>query len=375
MVEKKRIILSGNTAWGMYNFRHKLLEHLVAEGYDVYVSAPYDETFFSKMEAIGCHTVDMPVSAKGTNPVKDFLLIAKYRRLLKRIKPFLSITYTIKPNIYGSMAAQSCHVSHLPVTTGLGYVFLTENLTSKIAKRLYRMAFAKAPQVWFLNSADIQTFRSMHLISDEKIRQLNGEGVDTGFFDFYDRSQRERPVLKFLFVGRLLYDKGLGEFAEAARQLRTRYPHVEFHVLGNYWQDNPSAVSEETMQQWIDQGAIIYDGATNDVRPYLHDADCMVLPSYREGMSCSLMEAASTGLPLVATNVPGCRELVVDNESGMLCEPRDARSLERALEKVILLSSEQRLAMGRRSRDLMVSTYSYEHIIDQYDRYLQTLNG
>lgn len=373
MGNNRRIILSGNTAWGMYNFRHKLLEHLVAEGYEVYVSAPFDKDYFPRLEAIGCHTVDMPVSAKGTNPVKDFMLFLRYRRLFRRLKPFVSITYTIKPNIYGSMAAQSCGVLHLPVTTGLGYVFLTDNLTSKIAKWLYRIAFAKAPQVWFLNQADEQTFRSLKLIADEKIRLLNSEGVDTGFFSFYDRSQRLRSELKFLYVGRLLYDKGLGEYAEAASRLKKKYPTVEFHVLGNYWQDNPSAVDKAIMDRWTASGTIVYDGATGDVRPHLHDADCMVLPSYREGMSCSLMEAASTGLPLVATDVPGCRELVIPGQSGFLCNVKDAISLEHALEKVILLSPQQRLAMGHESRRHMEESFAVEKVIEQYDRYLASI--
>jgi len=373
MIENKRIILSGNTAWGMYNFRHKLLEHLVAEGYEVYVSAPYDETFFKKLEDCGCHTIDMPVSAKGTNPVKDFLLLLKYRRLFKQLKPFLSITYTIKPNIYGSMAAQWCGVKHLPVTTGLGYVFLTDNLTSKVAKWLYRIAFAKAHEVWFLNEADVQTFRSLNLIEPEKIQLLNSEGVDTGYFSFFDRSQRQRSELRFLYVGRLLYDKGLGEYVEAATRLKKKYPQAEFHVLGNYWHDNPSAIDEATIKQWVSSGTIVYDGGTNDVRPNLHEADCMVLPSYREGMSCSLMEAAATGLPLVATDVPGCRELVRQGESGFLCKVKDSTSLEQALERIILLSHEQRIAMGRESRRFMEQEFAVEKVIRQYDSYIADL--
>lgn len=373
MMTNNRILLSGNTAWGMYNFRHKLLEHLVTKGYEVYVAAPYDEPYFKLLEEIGCRTIDVPISSKGTNPVKDILLVVKYWRIFKRVKPFLSITYTIKPNIYGSLAAQWCGIRHLPVTTGLGYVFLTNNLTSKIAKRLYRVAFAKAPQVWFLNNGDIQTFKGMKLIADEKIKQLNGEGVDIAHFAFYDRASRPREMVKFLYVGRLLYDKGVQEYAEAARELKKMYPHVEFHVLGNYWEDNPSAISHETFESWVKDGYIVYDGGTSDVRPYLHDADCMVLPSYREGMSCSLMEAAATGLPLVATNVPGCRELVDEGRNGFLCRARDAESLREALERFILLATNDRLVMGQESRRKMEESFAVDKIIRQYDRYLDSL--
>lgn len=358
----------------MYNFRHRLLEHLVAEGYEVYVSAPFDEIYFQKLEEIGCHTIAIDLNAKGTNPLKEILLFAKYRKLLKQINPLVSITYTIKPNIYGSLAAQLCHIRHLPITTGLGYVFLTNNLTSKIAKHLYRIAFAKAQQVWFLNNNDMQTFRSMKLIDDKKIHQLNSEGVDTEHFDFYDRSDRHRETLKFLYVGRLLYDKGLGEFAEAAKSLKSRYPNIEFHIVGSYWKDNPSAIKPKTMQEWIKSGSLIYDDYTDDVRPFLHDADCMVLPSYREGMSCSLMEAASTGLPLVATDVPGCRELVRQGENGFLCKAKDTTSLTNALEQIINLPREERLKMGIVSRQIMKEKFRVEIIIEQYDRYLAALD-
>lgn len=373
MNSKKTILLSGNTAWGMYNFRHNLLEHLVEKNYDVYVSAPYDKEYFPKLEKIGCHVINIPVDAKGTNPFKELLLVIKYYKLLKKLKPTLSITYTIKPNIFGSIAARIAHVKYLPVTTGMGYVFLTDNITSKVAKLLYRYSFAKAPQVWFLNEEDVNTFCTHKLIHREQTRCLNGEGIDTRHFAFFYRESHSADRIRFLFVGRLLYDKGLKEYVEAASKLKPIYPQAEFHVLGSYWFDNPSAISKGTMEEWVTSGFIIYDGYSSDVRPALHEADCMVLPSYREGMSCSLMEAASTGLPLVVSDVPGCRELVNEDINGYLCKVKDAESLRQTMEKVILLTQKQRLQMGEASRRLMEKKFSTEQIIAHYDNYLTLL--
>lgn len=369
----KAILLSGNNAWGMFNFRGALMRHLMAEGYTVYVSAPEDDEFFQKLRDMGCHPIAMPVQAKGKNPLKDLQLTWRYRKLLKELRPVVSITYTIKPNIYGSMAAQWARVRYLPITTGLGYVFLNKGLTSCIAKGLYRFAFKYARRVWFLNKDDMRVFREQHLVKDEKIEQLYGEGVDLSRFAYQPRESQVNG-LKFLYVGRLLYDKGLQEYADAARILKEKYPKAEFHILGKFWPDNPTAISQETMQSWVDGGYIVYEGSTDDVRPFLYKADCAVLPSYREGMPFSLMEAAATGLPLVATDVPGCNEVVVDGENGYLCKAKDSYSLVAAMERIILATPEKLIEMGYRSRLLMEKEFSIERIIEQYDQFLHDIS-
>lgn len=369
---RKTILLSGNNAWGMYNFRKALISHLIERGYDVHVSAPYDSDIFSQLESIGCHTVDIPVKPKGKNPFSDIRLLWRYRKLMKRLKPLVSITYTIKPNIYGSIAAQWAHIRYLPVTTGLGYVFLNDNLTSRVAKRLYRFAFKYARKIWFLNQDDMRVFREQHLVKDEIIEQLPGEGIDLNRFAY--RQRQTKPArLVFLYVGRLLYDKGLKEYAEAAKELKQKYPYTEFHILGKFWPDNPTAISEATMKEWTDGGYLIYDGSTNDVRPYLYDADCAVLPSYREGMPFSLMEAAATGLPLISTDVPGCNEVVEHEKNGYLCHARDSKSLYEAMERFIKIPAEARLQMGKESRMLMEEKFSVEQILAQYDAFLRSI--
>lgn len=361
---KKHIVFSGNNAWGMWNFRSILIKHFVDNGYYVSVTAPYDKEYFTKFEEMGCHTYDMPIDAKGINPITDFRLLLNYRNLLKALKPDLSITYTIKPNIYASIAAESLGIKYLPVTTGLGYTFLADGVVPKIARLLYKYAFRKAEQVWFLNKDDIASFKAAGLIVDEKIVQLYGEGVDTDCF-----SPKPLPVDEqiFLLVGRMLKDKGVVEYVEAARVLKKKYPNVRFQLLGAVWPDNPAAIAEEDIRAWENEGIVEYLGRTYDVRTYIEKAMCVVLPSYREGVPCTLMEAASMARPLVATDVPGCHEVVVDGYNGYLCEVKNAEDLASKMEKIILMSEEEKIAMGMNGRQLMMDKFDVKHVITQYD--------
>lgn len=364
----KHIMLSGNNAWGMWNFRSVLIKHFVDKGYRVTVTAPFDETYFRKFEEIGCSVFDMPVNAKGSNPFGELRLFFSYWKLFKTLHPDLSITYTIKPNIYASIVAQLLGIKFLPITTGLGYAFLSNSIVSRIARLLYKFAFRKAEQVWFLNKDDIETFKSAHLISDEKIVQLYGEGVDTNHFSVQSLPVGEQ---KFLLVGRMLKDKGLLEYVDAARMLKSKYPNVHFQLLGAIWHDNPSAIAEEEINSWVSEGVVEYLGVTSDVRPYLEKSMCVVLPSYREGVPCTLMEAASMGRPLVATDVPGCHEVVVDGYNGFLCEVKNAIDLADKMEHVILMSQEEREQLGKNGRQLMIDKFDIKYVIAQYDECLK----
>ena len=360
----KHIIFSGNNAWGMWNFRSILIKHFVDRDYRVSVTAPYDEVYFKKFEEIGCDTYDMPIDAKGINPVTDLRLILNYKRLFKRLRPDLSITYTIKPNIYASIAAESLGIKYLPVTTGLGYTFLAEGIVPKIARMLYKYAFRKAEQVWFLNKDDIATFKAAGLIADEKIVQLYGEGVDTAHFAPKPLPAEEQV---FLLVGRMLKDKGVMEYVNAARMLKKKYPNVHFQLLGAVWLDNPAAIEEAEIRAWEKEGVVEYLGRTSDVRTYIERAMCVVLPSYREGVPCTLMEAASMARPLVATDGPGCHEVVVDGYNGYLCEVRNAEDLAIKMERIILMPQEERIAMGANGRQLMIDKFDVKHVIAQYE--------
>ena len=360
----KHLIFSGNNAWGMWNFRSILIKHFIGKGYRVSVTAPYDELYFKKFKEIGCDTYDMPIDAKGINPMTDLRLILRYVRLLKALNPDLSITYTIKPNIYASIAAESLDIKYLPVTTGLGYTFLAEGLVPKIARLLYKFAFRKAEQVWFLNKDDIASFKEAKLVADDKIVQLYGEGVDTEYF-----APKPLPTDEYIFllVGRMLKDKGVVEYVDAARMLKKKYPNVRFQLLGAVWLDNPAAIDEDKIQAWENEGVIEYLGRTSDVRSYIEKAVCVVLPSYREGVPCTLMEAASMGRPLVATDVPGCHEVVLDGYNGYLCDVKNAEDLAFKMEQIILMPQEERVKMGLNGRQLMIDKFDVKHVINQYE--------
>lgn len=361
------IAFSGNNAWGMYNFRGKLLRHLVERGFRVSVLAPHHEVYSRKLRDLGCEVHDMPMNPKGVNPVSDAFLLYRYYVMLKRLRPDLSISYTIKPNIYGSLAARWLGIPYLPITTGLGYVFIQRTIVTIIVKFLYRIAFKKARHVWFLNKDDIEIFRNECIVENEKIQQLPGEGIDLCRFTPEKNKPANSPFV-FLLVGRMLMDKGVREYVAAVRILRSKYPDVRFRLLGAVWEDNPAAIHREQLEQWEEEGIVEYNEEVPDVKPFLEAADCVVLPSYREGIPFTLMEGAAMGLPLVATDVPGCRDVVIDGYNGFICPDKDPEALALAMEKILLLSPEERMALGANGRKFMEDNYDLKRVIEQYDR-------
>ena len=275
-----KIIFAGNTAWGMYNFRKPILQHFVKNNNEVIIICPKDETYQEQLQSIGCQCYTVDMEAKGYNPIKDMKTMWQIRRILKKEKPDCCFFYTIKPNIYGSMAAASLNIPYIPITTGLGYVFLVNNFISRIAKILYKIAFRRAKQVWFLNQDDVNAFKKEKLIDENKISILKGEGIDVNQFEVHHTNKE----ISFLLVARMLWDKGVGEYVEAAKILKAKYPNTKFKLLGFLGVDNPSAISKEQMDEWVKEGNIEYLGTTNNVKPFLYDASCIVLPSYREGI-------------------------------------------------------------------------------------------
>lgn len=359
---KKKILFIGNTAWSMFNFRRGLFRELVGLGYQLFVVAPYDKTYFEKLEDIGCSCLSVNLSAKGTNPIKDFLFYRSLVKILRKICPDFCFFYTIKPNIYGSLAATRLKIPCIAITTGLGYTFLNDNLVSKIAQILYRVALKKVEQVWFLNVDDRQNFIDAQLVEREKTVILKGEGVDVMEFELKPFPQ----TVSFLLMARMLRDKGVCEFVEAAQKLKKKYPNVVFNLLGFLGVENPSAISASQMNEWCATGAISYLGATADVKPYIQNSTCIVLPTYREGIPFSLLEGAVMGRPLIATDVTGCKDVVEDGVNGFLCLPKNVDSLLDAMEKIILMSPERRVEMGQQGRQKVEQEFNVSLVIDQY---------
>lgn len=368
------IVLVGNTAWSIHTYRLGLIRTMLQRGVQVTVIAPHDDTV-ALLENLGCRYLLLNIAPKGTNPAKDFQTLWQLRRYYIELIPDLIFHYTIKPNIYGSLAAKLTGAPSIAVTTGLGYVFTQKSIAAWIAKQLYSFAFRFPCEVWFLNSDDLKTFRSERLLAHPDIaRVLSGEGVD--LTHFLATPLPERNHFSFLLVARLLWDKGVKEFVDAARTIRQRYPKARFQLLGPIGVDNPSAISKTDIDKWVGEGLIEYLGQTADVRPYVEAADCIVLPSfYREGVPRSLMEASAMQRPIITTDMPGCRDVVADGSTGFLCRPRDSLSLALTMARILDMSPESRREMGERGRARMSTTFDEKIVVKQYLDTIQKLTG
>ena len=369
----KKIVFVANTSWSMYNFRYGLLSKLLDLGYQLTIISPHDD-FSKKLSAMGCSVVDVPMAAKGVNPLQDLKLTCLLYKHYRKIKPDFVIHYTIKPNIYGSFAAKLADIPSLAVTTGLGYTFVKKNLIAHIARWLYKFAFRYPSEVWFLNEDDRRIFLEHSLVSSEKSVLLHGEGVNLSYFSPQTNGQTDGRI-RFLLIARMLWDKGIGEFVEAARLVRTTYPQAIFQLLGACGVANPSVIERAQISEWEAQGVIEYLGTTHDVRPLIANADCVVLPSfYREGVPRTLMEAAAMAKPLITTDNVGCRDVLLPGISGFLCPIKNASALAACCEKLIALSAAERLAMGHRGRALMAQQFDESIVIEQYLMTLKKYN-
>ena len=367
------ICLVCNTSFAIHTYRQGLIRTLIANGATVTVIAPRDRTT-ALLQQMGCRFVELHVASKGTNPRDDLRTFAALYRHYRAIKPDIVFHYTIKPNIYGTVAAWLAHVPSIAVTTGLGYVFIQKSRAAIVAKALYRFAFRFPRQVWFLNRDDQTAFVESRLLAHpERARLLHGEGVDLNHFAY--TPPRQKQNFTFVLIGRLLWDKGVGEYVEAARILRERHPTARFQLLGPAGVDNPSAVTLDTLQAWQREGLVEYLGEAHDVREHIANADCVVLPSYREGVPRTLMEASAMGRPIVATDVPGCREVVADGITGFLCEAKSAASLADKLQAMMALTPDERRAMGERGRAKVAAEFDETTVIARYLETLHELTG
>jgi glycosyltransferase involved in cell wall biosynthesis len=371
-----RVILVCNTSFAIYTYRQGLIRTLVAHGVDVTVIAPRDRTT-ELLAGMGCRFIELAVASKGTNPFADLRTLWQLFWLYRSMRPHIVFHYTIKPNIYGSVAACLAGVASVAVTTGLGYVFIQQSRAAEVAKRLYRFAFRFPREVWFLNRDDERAFVEQNLlVHPERARLLHGEGVDLDQFAPAPLPERAaRGEFVFVLIGRLLWDKGIGEYVDAARRLRERYPLARFQLLGPLGVDNPSALSRADVDAWQQEGIVEYLGEAHDVRPVIAAADCVVLPSYREGVPRTLMEAAAMCRPVVATDVPGCREVTEHGVNGLLCEVRNVESLAAQLARMLDMSDAERRAMGERGRQKVASEFDERLVIERYKDLLKNLTG
>jgi glycosyltransferase involved in cell wall biosynthesis len=365
-MKSNRIAIAINSSWNIYNFRSGLVRALVGAGYEVLAIAPAD-AHSERLAELGCRFVPIRMSARGTSPAEDARLFLDYRRILKEHRPAAFLGYTIKPNIYGSLAAHSLGIPVINNIAGLGVAFLKRGPFQTFVRALYRTALRRSRTVFFQNPDDRALFVAAGLVPEERTRLLPGSGVDlTRFAPSAPGGQSHRPFI-FLLVSRLLRSKGIAEYVAAAEAVRARHTGTEFRIAGIIEKGHPEAIGEDEILRWSAEGTIRYLGALDDVRPAVREADAVVLPTfYPEGTPRALLEAAAMGKPLIATDVPGCREVVSEGVNGFLCEPQSARSLAGAMIRMLGMSEEDVRAMGAASRRRAEAEFDERIVISRY---------
>jgi glycosyltransferase involved in cell wall biosynthesis len=348
------IALAANDAWNVVNYRAGLVRALIDAGYEVAVIAP-DGPNAAKVRALEASFHPLPMQPRGRSPFADLLLLARFRSLLKEFKPAAFLGFTAKPNIWGAMAARSLGIPVLANISGLGAVFAKGGPLMQIMNSLYRQALKAPAIVFFQNADDRDLFVRLGIVDEQRALLLPGSGIDLDHFS--PRTGKTSGPCTFLFAGRLLWAKGVAEFVEAGRLLRADGRDVALQILGLI-EEGPTAVPRSALDEWQTQGHADYLGSTDDVRPAIADADCIVLPSfYREGVPHILLEAAAMARPVITTDAPGCRDAVEDGATGLLCAPMDAVSLAEAMRRIAEMSPAQRTPMGEAGRAKMVRQF------------------
>lgn len=366
---KPLLMLSINTSWNLVNFRSGLIRHLQSLGFRVATLSPPDHTV-PALKAMGCEVVELPMAGHGTNPLQDFALWWRYRQILRDLRPVAFLGWTIKPNIYGTLAARSLGIPTINNVSGLGSALLADSWLSSLALWLYRIAFRRSRVVFFQNPDDRIFFLQHRLVRTAQAGLLPGSGIDLVRFSPAPRAHPSGRPFRFLMIARLLRDKGVMEYVEAARRLRRAGSCVECCFLGFVDVANPTAISRVQLEAWVEEGAIVYLGSTEDVRPMIALADAVVLPSYREGTSRTLLEAAAMARPIIASDVPGCRDVVDHEKNGYLCEPRDAESLLAAMQRMMELSEADWRALSAASRRKAETTFDERRVLAAYEHAL-----
>ena len=372
-----KALLFANTDWYLYNFRLPLAKALRAQGYELILLSPPGD-YAGLLIQEGFRWIGFPFSRKGLNPLSELATLWRLIRLYRSERPDLAHHFTIKCVLYGGIAGRLSRVrATVSSVTGLGHVFTTDSWRNRLLRPLvslvYRFVFGRS-QIIFQNPDDRSEFVRLALVDPTRSHLIRGSGVDTNYF-CPPAEGRGAGAITVLMVGRLLREKGVREFVEAAAIVRKRLPEARFLLAGDTDPGNPSSIDAKLIAEWQSKGDVSFLGHRSDVRDLMRAADLAVLPSYREGMPRSLLEAAACGLPLVATDVPGCREIVSNKVNGLLVPPLDSRLLAEAIIE-LLVDRERRTAMGKRSRALACELFSQDRVIrEMMDVYVRALAG
>lgn len=365
-----RIVLTSNTSWNLWNFRRGLINSLITSGNEIYLVSPRDSSV-EALKGLGVIHYPIEMNQKGTNPLQDIKLINDYKRIFEEINPAIVLSFTIKPNIYSSIVANKLRIPIINNISGLGTIFIKKSISTIIGYLLYLVSVKHSSWVFFQNTDDAKLFLQLKLTSNLRSSVIAGSGVNTSEFNY---KRTDNPGLTYLFVGRLIGDKGIKELMEAIHSISLTSSNVRFLIVGELGPNNKTAISRKDFEEFLeDHSCVEYLGKQDNMVPIYAKADVMILPSYREGLSKSLIEACAMSLPVITTDVPGCRDVVQEGFNGFLCEPRSVQSLVNRIEEMIMLTQEQRLTLGKNGRYIAESKYSEELVINSYLKRIHSL--
>jgi len=368
-----KIAVVSNTSFNIVNFRLGLMRALKKAGHDVVAIAPeddYSQTILDNdFRFIPLHKM----TRSGTNPLRDLFLIAELRKVYGENNIDIALQYTIKPNIYGTLATVFSHTQAICTVTGLGYVFLNKNLSAHIAKVLYKISFFFAKKIIFQNDDDKDLFIEKNLVSASKVLVVAGSGIDTAQFNIHNYSSSNNSYTTFVMIARMLIDKGVYEYIEAAKTIKIHYPNTKFMYVGDIDTSYPSSVAIQDYTSWKEDAIVEFLGHQKDVRPYIAISDCVVLPSYREGLPRVIIEGMAMSKACIVTDVPGCRQTIDENISGYFCKVKDADSLAAVMEKYIVLSKEKREEMSHQARRKAEQVFDITAICNMYLNLINSL--
>lgn len=348
-------MLLANASGGLYGFRKELIYELLKQ-HTVYAGSPLT-LYKDELAEMGVHLIDLPLDRRGMNPIHDFKLLRQYNKIIKQIKPDLVITYTIKPNIYGGIACRKNKVPYAVNITGLGTAFQKQGLVKNIVVFLYKIALRKAKVVFFENSGNRDIFVESHIIKKEQACLLNGAGVNLDQYKYLSYPGDE-SIFKFLFIGRVMKEKGVDELFDAMKSLVKDGYNCELNVVGGCEENY-----EPVMKQYEKEGWLKYYGYQDDVIPFIEETHCFVLPSWHEGMANTNLECAASGRPIITSDIPGCKEAVIDKISGLLCKPQDKDNLYITMKNMINYDEKDREEMGIEGRKHMEKYFDKKNIV------------
>lgn len=355
----KKVLMLGNHEIVIYNFRKELIERMIQEGYEVYVALPYGPKV-ELLKEMGCKFVDTPINRRNTNPVEDLKVFLNYIKVLKEVKPDVVLTYTVKPNVYGGIACRIKKIPYICNVTGLGSGYLNGGIVQKVVQILSKLAFRKANKVFFQNTADRDLLVQQGVVKDN-YDLLPGSGVNLETYKVLPYPPEDQPI-NFNFVARVMKDKGIDEYLEAAKIIKEKYPNVVFNVIGMI--DQPHY--EEILKKYEEDGIIKYHGFQTDMMTFIERCNCMINPSYTEGMSNVLLENAACGRPLIASNIPGCKEIIDENINGYTFKVKDTKNLVDKIEIFINTNYNEKVEQGLQGRKKVEKEFDRQIVVNEY---------